>query len=250
MIVWLASYPRSGNSLIRQILFQTMGLLSYTVYIGENQERVDKEISKRKGAGLGSAGYETSFDEFYRQASESDELFLIKTHEMPSDDNPALYVVRDGRSTISSFLRFERKFSPAHPTSMLQLIQGEHYFGSWSQHYRAWTQRPGRTLVLKFPELVDVSTKLQTEIAAFLGYGGPIAEWVNRLEKIRLYPHMVDIVGEGNPTWTSDPGWDEKCDSAFWEQHGALMQELGFHDQAAPQMCSRQRAVIPEVGVK
>jgi len=228
VIAWISSYPRSGNTLMRQILYRTMGLHSYSCYEAENS-KIREHYEEPNHRVIPSSYYDLPFPEFLDQASKSDELFAIKTHDLPNDDHPALYIVRDGRSAISSFLRFERKFWPNTPITMIDLVRGEHHFGSWSKHYRAWTERPaGRTLVMKFPELVDITPQALNPVAAFLNHTGEIKEWINPLERLRQNPKAEGLFGDGKPTWTCDAEWNEECDRIFWERHGELMRELGF----------------------
>jgi hypothetical protein len=197
MIIWIASYPRSGNSLLRQILHSTMGLPSSP-----------------------DAG----------QAPAAGELVLVKTHLPPVDDQPALYVVRDGRAAISSFLRFERHHSPeSAPNSMLQLVLGDHFYGSWSDHYRAWHEdRSAPLLTLRYEELFDAGDDVLRRVASFVGYDGPVAPWENPIDEYRQrYP---EVVGEGRVRWEPSEEWDWLCDAAFWSVHGELMRELGYDD--------------------
>jgi Sulfotransferase domain. len=231
MIVWLASYPRSGNSLLRSILYKTMGLKSYCWYEAENSLiRNDARLQA-----IGHTWYDSPKTEFMEAASESDRLFLVKTHELSVDDTPAIYVVRDGRSAISSFLHFEREHWPGCSTSMLRLILGEHAFGSWSDHCRAWIGRTnGKTLILKFPELVDCSPAMLTKVAFFLGYDGPISEWTEPLNEMKNNSLFQGRLGAASSKWVLDGEWDENCDVAFWEKHGSMMQELGFINGDAP----------------
>jgi hypothetical protein len=58
---------------------------------------------------------------------------LIKTHESPPDDNPALYVVRDGRAAAVSLWEYYNRSIPLE-----QIIAGRHRAGTWSDHLLAW----------------------------------------------------------------------------------------------------------------
>jgi hypothetical protein len=147
MIVWLASYPRSGNTLLRQVLHYSLG--RETWHEGDGWPDLPSD---------GKAVLIASPDEFYAWASEAPEPVLVKTHLPPPDDQPAVYVVRDGRSAIESFLRYERRVSPdSESNSLLQLIAGDHYYGGWSEHYRRWHGRDGaRILTLTYAELFRV----------------------------------------------------------------------------------------------
>ena len=94
MIVWLASYPRSGNTLARQMLKQVFCHESYSQY------------NDRKGIGscpdvasnVGHRSNEKPWPEFLAAAKAAPGLHIIETHHPPQDDEPAIYVVRDGRA--------------------------------------------------------------------------------------------------------------------------------------------------------
>jgi Sulfotransferase domain len=219
MIIWIASYPRAGNSLLRQILYYTMGQRSYSA--GTAAIEIDPEYALPPPR---------DFESFYAEASGADTPFFVKTHSPPIDEQPALYVIRDGRAAITSFLRFERHVSPRSPSnSMLQLILGDHYYGGWSEHYRGWHDRGSAPiLTLRYDELFRATDDVLARIADFIGYRGEIRGWDNPIvEYRRRYP---DFVGEGRLEWTPPDEWDFICDAAFWSTHRDVMDEFRFDD--------------------
>jgi hypothetical protein len=221
MIIWIASYPRAGNSLLRQILYYTMGQRSYSAGTAAAIE-VDPEYALPPPR---------DFEGFYAEASGAGTPFFVKTHSPPIDEQPALYVIRDGRAAITSFLRFERHVSPGSPSnSMLQLILGDHYYGGWSDHYRRWHDRGSAPiLTLRYDELFHATDDVLARIAEFIGYRGEIRRWDNPItEYRRRYPNFV---GEGRLEWTRPDEWDFICDSAFWSTHRDVMDEFGFDDR-------------------
>ena len=219
MIFWLASYPRSGNLLLRQILYSTMNQRSH--HVGGDANEIHGDYSRAINGPL---------DQFVAEAAEGPERVFVKTHLPPRDEHPAIYVVRDGRAAISSFLKYERTFSPgARSNTMLHLILGDHHFGSWSDHYRAWHgRRRGRILTLRYDQLVDATPAILQEIASFIGYDGEIASWTNPIDEWRKrYPQLV---GEGKTNWDPPEEWSFSCDAVFWALHGELMRELQLDD--------------------
>jgi hypothetical protein len=138
-IVWLASYPRSGNTFLRAIFWHCFGLRSASVYprdLGGNralEEYVGHiEHGPQMRSQLGENG-----------------IPLIKTHERPKDVNPAIYVVRDGRAACVSLWRFGGKAIPLEA-----VIAGQHRFGTWAEHVLAWNPRHRpNTLLLKYEDL-------------------------------------------------------------------------------------------------
>ena len=232
-IIWLASFPRSGNTLLRQILYLTMGqatdLYSSTSQVSEMESdlialgRAQQPIPEVRKLRASVSGPDAS-------NPETSSIF-IKTHALPVDKQPALNVVRDGRATLASFLEYERHFSPDSPSnSLLRLILGDHYFGGWSDHYRAWHNRgdDAPILTLQYADLLQADEKILHEIAAFIGYDGPIAPWNNPIDELR--PFYPTLIGDGKLDWHPTSEWDFVCDSVFWHIHGELMQELDLDD--------------------
>jgi len=138
-LVWLASYPRSGNTFLRTILRHCFGLRSASVYpedLGGN--RALEEY----------VGHIEHGPEMYDRLQENG-ISLVKTHEYPQDANSAIYVLRDGRAACVSLWKFYQKSIPLET-----VIEGWHRFGTWADHVKAWSpkDRPG-TLLLNYEEL-------------------------------------------------------------------------------------------------
>src|ERR1700690_3698791 len=79
MIVWLASYPRSGNTMLRAMLRQAFGLKSYSMY----DDPTDIGMNPAVGKQVGHQSLGTSFEEFYLREMSSNKLTLVKTHDKP-----------------------------------------------------------------------------------------------------------------------------------------------------------------------
>jgi hypothetical protein len=153
-IVWLASYPRSGNTFLRTILWQCFGLRSASIYpddLGGN-----KKLEEYVGHIEHSADHRIRFPE--------NSIPLVKTHEHPSDSNPAIYIIRDGRAACVSLWNFYDQSLPLEA-----IIAGQHRFGTWSNHVLSWNpwHRP-RTLLLKYEDMTGNLPTILNEISEFL----------------------------------------------------------------------------------
>ncbi|VTR93948.1 Sulfotransferase family protein OS=Desulfovibrio vulgaris subsp. vulgaris (strain DP4) GN=Dvul_3034 PE=4 SV=1: Sulfotransfer_1 [Gemmata massiliana] len=223
MLVWLASYPRSGNTLLRQVLKSCFDLNSCA--------GLEPSLAaERAGPDAFSAFYGAYFfagdpEQFYLRARDGTDLVLVKTHQWPRDDEKAIYVVRDGRLALKSFAAYQDTYHPGSSTPHALLI-GDHVYGDWTSHYRAWSQRRGETLVLRFEELVEADTTLLTRIAEFLGVTGPIRPWVNPQSELRA--RAPEFFGPGNRTWRPDEFWTPALLRAFHTLHGPLLVDLGY----------------------
>lgn len=93
MIVWLASYPRSGNTFLRIVLSRLYGAPTYSIYDD------DDPVAQRVGPSL--VGYRPKPERAVM--SDSAEVYFTKTHKRRKGDGyRAIYLVRDGRDAVVS----------------------------------------------------------------------------------------------------------------------------------------------------
>ena len=152
--VWLASYPRSGNTFLRTILWHAFGLRSASVY--QNDLGGNKELEEY-------VGHIEHNPRLLDQLKETG-VALIKTHEYVKDSRPAIYVIRDGRAACVSLWEFYNRTMP-----IKAVIEGQHRFGTWANHVRSWApwDRPN-TLLLKYEQLRDDLPMALNAISEFL----------------------------------------------------------------------------------
>lgn len=117
MIVWIASYQRSGNTFFRVVMHHLYGINTYPVF-NAGEELVTAGAGelvghKKRPASL-QAAITSGKTELIRGALDeleaSQELFVFKTHsaanELFGTHYRAILVVRDGRDAIASFANF------------------------------------------------------------------------------------------------------------------------------------------------
>lgn len=152
--IWLASYPRSGNTYLRIILWHAFGLRSASVY--PNDLGRNKKLEKY-------AGHVQHSPQLLEELQKSN-LPMIKTHEHNKDNRPAIYILRDGRAASVSLWEFYNRTIPIE-----SIINGQHRFGTWAKHVQSWDpwERPN-TLLLKYEYLRDNLTSALNDIADFL----------------------------------------------------------------------------------
>ena len=109
MIIWLASYPRSGNSLSQVFLKGSFGLQTYQAHpplaVAHFAEYLDAESLS--------------------EAAAASQTYFVKTHDPPPDRAKAIYIVRDGRSAVISYFHFLQHFASEHKFSVEDVIMGE-----------------------------------------------------------------------------------------------------------------------------
>lgn len=134
MQFWIASFPRSGNTFFRNVLYYVYGLESST-YHKEDAYPVDEDY---------------------------EQYFAVKTHLRPgelepSDPNiPAVYLIRDGRESMVSIAHHKKDIvdPESNFTDNLEeaiLAAEGSYFGGWSTNVEEWMERA--TVVIRFEDL-------------------------------------------------------------------------------------------------
>jgi hypothetical protein len=208
-IVWLASYPRSGNTYLRSILWTCFGLQTGSIYPNDLSLDVAQHVGHFEGAAHGLFAAD-----FLR-------LPLVKTHEQPVDNRKAIYIVRNGRDCCRSLREFLR--ASGHDVDLDAIIAGRSSFGSWSGHFLAWdpAARPN-TLFLRFEQLTEDFDGTLRRLARFLE--------MRPLQSVP--PELIAACGVG-PHWLS-PGstrgeaMTSAQEALFDRLHGDVMARLGY----------------------
>tara|TARA_B110000008_G_C16716119_1_gene462843 strand:+ start:77 stop:709 length:633 start_codon:yes stop_codon:yes gene_type:complete len=153
--IFLASYPRSGNTLLRTILFQCFDLKSGSIYrndLGGNIE-LEKYVGHIEMDDDGSISYPEGG------------LPILKTHSYHKGNNLTIYVVRDGRAATASLWNFTYPKVP-----MIDIIEGNNRFGKWCEHLNFWKpQLRPNTLFLRYEDILNDLDSSLTKISDFLG---------------------------------------------------------------------------------
>lgn len=228
MIVWLASYPRSGNTLTRTMLNRTFGVETYSEY----NDRYDIGSREDVSASVGHKSYPGRWEDFFPRLAADEAVHVVKTHGPPKDGHPAIYVVRDGRSAMVSERHFFRNRSlAAIKYSLRELVDGASFGGNWSSHLDAWQPllRP-RTLFLRYEEIVEEPGRIVALLGRFLRLS-PLAAWRNPFEIQReLLPSFFRT--------GSDPAnlaeWTPRDLGHFWNRHERWMRILGYGTRFTP----------------
>jgi hypothetical protein len=257
MIIWIASYPRSGNNFTRNTLERVFGIKTHAIYDEPRQPKIDVATARA-----------------------SDETFLVKTHDLPIDDSPALYLVRDGRDALVSYARLtyvEYTFDknpianllvyPAYALQYFQtqrskqpqsfksfrvfaerykrgrvkppsaedlwqflhdIIVNEQIFGGWGPNVETWTNRQAPTQVIKFEDLVQSSDLGSLLQGCFQTLGYPLGPALRsptsfaQLKQTRPDLYRKGQVGSHRDEMPAD------LEALFWERYGHIMERFGY----------------------
>jgi hypothetical protein len=157
--VFLASYPRSGNTWLRFVLGEA--LAGKTIDF-DNVDDVIPELKwHRRGTPLFADGGR-----------------LIKTHEAwRKEYRKAIYIVRDVRDVALSTYARGTQLGIADPDMdgfLSAFLKGTfHNYGAWGRHLRSWLNSPlaheGKLLVVKFEDLRRSPEESLTRMVQFVG---------------------------------------------------------------------------------
>ena len=147
---YLVSYPRSGNTLVRDHFAILQGRPQFSVY--------PEDVLQPKGAALTEA---------------LDHVDLIKSHEMPANDDPVIYLVRDGRNATLSFLYMSLLFGGHQFSDLTEVSDAVRWLdraeGSWADHVaQALAQNDRRPML--FVRYEDLTTQPEVALAGMIHF--------------------------------------------------------------------------------
>jgi len=193
-LVWLASYPKSGNTWVRAFLHNY--IVNAEVPHSINN-LIDFSVAECAAAfyGQNAAGLSTQEVQRLRPAVHEQltrlhqDLVFVKTHNAhlamhgiplctPAYTAGAVYIVRDPRDVAVSYAAFARKpvdaiidfmgakgaSNASDDTQVFELL------GSWSEHALSWVAAPKRLLV-RYEDLLNEPERYFARIIRFLGTG-------------------------------------------------------------------------------
>lgn len=168
MIVWLASYPRSGNTYLRYVISRVFGYLPWSVY-PEPEIRGILPIPK------------------LWRGVEIDDLTFVKTHreQDAKTDHLAIYLVRRRADALASHARYAATYGrdKGRPLSEIQdrlengrlpsKVDGEGCW-DWDRHTEAWLNRNALTYTISFDDLTAYPRVTVIRAMSRLGLNLPV----------------------------------------------------------------------------
>ena len=225
MIIWLASYPRSGNTYIRTILKHAFSMNTYSIYGDKFDIGADRDTAEI----VGHSELPENFD--YQEARKSKDPFFIKTHELYSDkykDDKFIYLVRDGREATVSLFYYLRKYTNIN-YSFLEIMNGFPQFAeSWSEHVSSWKPKnKENALLIKFEEAVSEPKNIIDRIQSFLNLD-LIGLDVPSFEKLNSTNPKFFRSGKKDSYLAELSEYERKY---FWLINGRVMEDYGYTEQ-------------------
>jgi hypothetical protein len=201
-IIWVASYPKSGNTWVRAFLHNLMRdpPQAYDINRLSDLTAGDSQIAWYRG--LDPALGEDCPDERVRAlrplvhraiAATSPDTVFAKTHNalIEEDGTPlvaldvtagAVYVVRNpldvaisfshhNRASIDDIIAFMAQKGARSASNAVNVYE---VYGSWSEHVASWTATPSPLLhVMRYEDMLENPVRSFAGLVAFLGLAAP-----------------------------------------------------------------------------
>jgi len=184
MFIWLASYPKSGNTLVRSMLaayfFSNDGVYNFDLIKNIKQFPVNALFEKM---GINTQNEEEVLRNYIKvqeSFNKKDSIQFLKTHSYLFNINNhaftdlnnslgAIYIVRDPRNIVSSLANHIGSSSEKSADILINSFkfgnifseqvaeQTRLYLGTWSGNYNSWKSfdNNGRYLLIKYEDLIS-----------------------------------------------------------------------------------------------
>ncbi len=267
-LIWLASYPKSGNTWLRAFL--------HNYILGAREPHsinrlVDMSVAECAMAFFGPPGEVLSPAEVQARRPRvhaeltrlHEDLVFVKTHNArlslhgvplctPEVTAGAIYVVRDPRDVALSYAAFTGKSvdeiidfmgqeGAANASDGVQVFE---LLSSWSAHALSWVAAPRRLLV-RYEDLLAEPERYFARIIRFLGREGerPEPELLRRAIAFSSFATLSGqetregyrAAGPGRERFFRQGkagGWRDKLTAAqaraLWSAHGPVMEKFGY----------------------
>lgn len=197
MIIWLASYPKSGNTLLRSMLssyyFSKDGKFEFELLKNIHQF---PNISLFKNLNINTDDELEVVKNYIKvqkiiNKQDGNKLRFLKTHSSLNDINGykftdlnnslgVIYIVRDPRNIVRSFANHSQ-ISPEEAKQNLvnlKILGGKNdpvnkttvHIGSWSSNFKSWMEfkKVNKYLLIKFEDLISQPEKVFRLILNFV----------------------------------------------------------------------------------
>lgn len=224
-MIWLASFPRSGNTFFRNVLYEVYGLESSTWHLEAN----------------------------YPLEPDYDQFPVVKTHLLPHQLKPAdpaipkVYIVREGRDALVSMAHHRKDIVEPGTDFYVNLLEAilamdGSYFGGWSENVRQWTA--AADIIIRFEDLIADPLREVEKLRTIMDLPDPRVDKLPTFNDLKFgkpqYGSGKKILGADDAanmakvnfrrgkagSWKDE--MPPELEKLFWELHGDQMIALGY----------------------
>ena len=203
MIIWIASYPKSGNTYIRSFLsayyFSTDGEFNFGL-LKNIKQFPDKYFFDRKIPNIESAI--KNYLPAQKKISENGKVKFLKTHSLlglykghpftiPEYTLGAIYIVRDPRNLLTSLMNHYSLSEKEALEFMMDNNRDIHdddkdfssyaYLSDWGKHYESWSKtNKYRKLIINYEDLKNNKLNIFRDVIIFVN------TLLNRTERVDI----------------------------------------------------------------
>lgn len=227
MIIWIASYPKSGNtwlrSIITSLLYTTDGIFDFKLI------KKIKQFPTRNQFQDFTKNFNdiNEISKFWLLAQDkinlTEEIKFFKTHNLNCAVNKnsftnkshtlgTIYVVRDPRNLINSIKNHYNKGNDEEAKNfliskkILSRVPKDNeadiatLLGSWSDHYNFWTKKNSNLLLIKYEDLILDTKKELERIIIYLKKFMTVEinpEKIKNILNTTSFDHLKDLENKG-----------------------------------------------------
>ena len=227
MIIWIASYPKSGNtwlrSIITSLLYTTDGIFDFKLI------KKIKQFPTRNQFQEFTKNFNdiNEISKFWLLAQDkinlTEEIKFFKTHNLNCAINKnsftnkshtlgTIYVVRDPRNLVNSIKNHYNKGNDEEAKNfliskkILSRVPKDNeadiatLLGSWSDHYNFWTKRNSNLLLIKYEDLILDTKKELERIIIYLKKFMTVEinpEKIKNILNTTSFDHLKDLENKG-----------------------------------------------------
>tara|TARA_B100000401_G_C52763502_1_gene699479 strand:- start:170 stop:1006 length:837 start_codon:yes stop_codon:yes gene_type:complete len=227
MIIWIASYPKSGNtwlrSIITSLLYTTDGIFDFKLI------KKIKQFPTRNQFQEFTKNFNdiNEISKFWLLAQDkinlTEEIKFFKTHNLNCAVNKnsftnkshtlgTIYVVRDPRNLVNSIKNHYNKSNDEEAKNfliskkILSRVPKDNeadiatLLGSWSDHYNFWTKRNSNLLLIKYEDLILDTKKELERIIIYLKKFMTVEinpEKIKNILNTTSFDHLKDLENKG-----------------------------------------------------
>jgi len=206
MPLWISSFPRSGNTLVRQMIYSGWGQLSGSISKNDLGDNLDLIRS------CGHVELKKIKQSENRLTIINPNNVPIKTHAPLPGKGQIIYVMRAGRKSIVSLWEFMGR-----ATDIQAVIRGQTPFGLWSDHVMQYMTSDRIVAALRYEDILADSSAAIKDLSAL--FGAPVDD------------PAAPLSGR-NDLAQSDGKWVRKLSD--WREHWSHELDELFRETNAP----------------